>query len=107
MKLKSFLCVGGVAALALSSSAFASEAIATKAGCLACHNVDKKVVGPSYKDVAAKYKGQADAVAKLSEKVRKGGVGNWGPPPIPMPPNPVEKISDADLKSVIQWILKR
>lgn len=107
MKLKSILCLGGVAALALTSSASASEAIATKAGCLACHTVDKKLVGPSYKDVAAKYKGKADAAAMLADKVRKGGVGNWGPPPIPMPPNPVDKISDADLKTVIQWILSR
>lgn len=107
MKLKSLLRMGGVVALTLSSSVFASEAIATKAGCLACHTVDKKLVGPSYKDVAAKYKGQADAATKLADKVRKGGVGNWGPPPIPMPPNPVDKISDADLKTVVQWILKR
>lgn len=107
MKLKSLLLLGGVAALALSSSVFASEAIATKSGCLACHTVDKKLVGPSYKDVAAKYKGKADAAAMLADKVRKGGVGNWGPPPIPMPPNPADKISDADLKTVIQWILNR
>jgi len=107
MKLRSLLCLGGVAALALSSMSFASEAIATKAGCLACHTVEKKLVGPSYKDVAAKYKGKADAAAMLAEKVRKGGVGNWGPPPIPMPPNPVDKISDADLKTVVQWILNR
>jgi len=107
MSLKSLLWMTGVAALALSSSAFASEAIATKAGCLACHTVDKKLVGPSYKDIAAKYKGQADAPAKLADKVRKGGVGVWGPPPIPMPPNSVEKISDADLNTVVQWILAR
>lgn len=107
MKLKSIAVVAGLATMALSSSAFASEAIATKSGCLACHTVEKKLVGPSYKDVAAKYKGQADAAAKLADKVRKGGVGVWGPPPIPMPPNPVDKISDADLKAVIQWILNR
>ncbi len=76
----------------------------TKAGCFACHQKDKKVVGPAYKDVAAKYKGQADAVAKLMEKVRKGGSGVWGP--VPMPPNPADKISDADLKAAIEWILK-
>ena len=56
------------------------------------------------KDIAAKYKGQGDAVAKLSDKVRKGGAGNWGQ--IPMPPNPAEKIGDGDLKDVIGWILK-
>ena len=66
--------------------------------------MDKKLVGPSFKDVAAKYKGQADAVAKLSDKVRKGGAGVWGQ--IPMPPNPESKISDAELKTVVEWILK-
>ena len=76
----------------------------TKAGCFACHLKDKKLVGPSYKDVAAKYKGQADAVAKLSEKVRKGGSGNWGP--VPMAPNPPDKINDADLKAAVEMILK-
>ena len=76
----------------------------TKAGCFACHLKDKKLVGPSYKDVAAKYKSQADAVAKLSEKVRKGGAGVWGP--VPMSPNPPDKISDADLKAAIEWVLK-
>ena len=80
------------------------EASLTKAGCLACHTKDKKLVGPAYKDVAAKYKGQADAVPKLMEKTRKGGSGVYGP--VPMPPNPVDKISDADLKAAIEWILK-
>jgi cytochrome c len=95
-----------VASLALvSAGAFAAtpQEIETKAGCLACHSKDKKIVGPAYKDVAAKYKGQ-DVTAKLMEKVRKGGSGVWGP--IPMPPNPPEKISDADLKLVIESILK-
>jgi cytochrome c len=75
-----------------------------KAGCVACHAKDKKVVGPAFKDIAAKYKGQADAVAKLSEKVRKGGAGVWGPSP--MPPHNAEKINDADLKAVVESILK-
>lgn len=74
-----------------------------KAGCLACHADDKKIVGPSYKDVAKKYAGQPDAVAKLTEKVRKGGSGVWGP--VPMSPNPVSKISDADLKVAVEYIL--
>jgi cytochrome c len=81
------------------------EATMNKAGCLACHAKDKKLVGPAYKDVAAKYKGQADAVAKLSEKVRKGGQGVWGP--VPMSPNGPDKISDADLKAAIEWVLKQ
>ncbi|MFA7267983.1 MAG: c-type cytochrome [Sterolibacterium sp.] len=105
MKLQSLLLISSLAAIAIAPSAFASEAIATKAGCLACHNADKKVVGPAYKDVAAKYKGQADAAAKLADKVRKGGQGVWGP--VPMPPNPSDKINDADLKTVIHWILNR
>ena len=105
MKLKSMMLMAGVAAIALSAPAFANEeAIATKAGCLACHTKDKKLVGPSYKDVAAKYKGQGDAAAKLADKVRKGGQGVWGP--IPMPPSPAEKINDSDLKAVVLWILK-
>jgi len=75
-----------------------------KAGCLACHQKDKKLVGPSFKDIAAKYKGQADVVGKLAEKVRKGGSGVFGP--VPMAPNPPEKINDADLKAAIELILK-
>ena len=86
-------------------SAYANEdAILTKAGCMACHAKDKKLVGPSFKDVAAKYKGQADAPAKLADKVRKGGAGSFGP--IPMSANGPDKISDADLKTVIEAILK-
>lgn len=89
----------------LSTAANASEDAFKKSGCNACHIVDKKLVGPALKDIAAKYKGQSDAVAKLSEKVRKGGSGVWGP--IPMPPNDAAKISDADLKAVVEWILAR
>lgn len=74
-----------------------------KAGCMACHAKDKKLVGPSFKDIAAKYKGK-DATARLIEKVRKGGSGTFGP--IPMAPNPPVKISDADLKAAVEFILK-
>ena len=79
------------------------EAAMNKAGCMACHAKDKKLVGPSFKDIAAKYKGQ-DASAKLMDKVRKGGSGVFGP--IPMAPNGPEKISDADLKAAVDYILK-
>ena len=75
--------------------------IASKSACLGCHAVDKKVVGPSFKDIAAKYTGQADASAKLVKKVKAGGSGVWGP--IPMPAN--AGISEADTKAVIDWIL--
>jgi cytochrome c len=79
------------------------EAAFTKAGCAACHAKDKKVVGPALKDIAARNKGQADAVPALMAKTRAGGKGVYGP--IPMPPHPPEKISDADLKAVVEWIL--
>ena len=75
----------------------------TKAGCMACHTKDKKIIGPSFKEIAAKYKGQ-DVTAKLTEKVRKGGSGSFGP--VPMSPNPPDKISDADLKAAVELILK-
>ena len=97
--------------IALAATAFATGAFAagiedtmTKAGCMACHQKDKKVVGPAFKDIAAKYKGQ-DVVAKLAAKARAGGSGVWGP--IPMPPNTPDKIGDADLKSAVEFILKQ
>ena len=79
------------------------EAAMNKAGCMACHAKDKKLVGPSFKDIAAKHKGE-DVTAKLMEKVRKGGSGVFGP--IPMAPNGPDKISDADLKAAVEFILK-
>lgn len=79
------------------------EAIVKKARCISCHAVDKKLVGPAYKDVAAKYHGDSSAPAKLAKKVREGGSGNWGD--IPMMPHPADKISDADLAAAIEWIL--
>lgn len=92
-------------ALAASLPAWGAEPRAAfdKAGCNACHLADKKLVGPSLKDIAAKYKGQAGAPAALFTKVRQGGKGVFGP--IPMSPNPPEKITDADLTAVVAWIL--
>jgi len=83
-------------------SATPEEAM-TKAGCVACHTKDKKLVGPSFKDIAARYKGQANAVTTLSKKVREGGKGTFGP--VPMSPNPPDKISDTDLKAAVEYIL--
>lgn len=77
------------------------EALAKAKNCLACHAIDKKVVGPSYQDVAKKYKGDKTAEAKLSKKVKEGGAGVWGP--IPMPPN--AQVSDADIKTLVEWVL--
>jgi len=79
----------------------AAEAMMKKDGCAACHAVDKKVIGPSYQEVAAKYAGDKDAAAKLAKKVKEGGSGTWGQ--IPMPPNVT--VSDADIKALVDWIL--
>jgi cytochrome c len=79
----------------------AAEALMKKDGCVACHAVDKKIIGPSYQDVAAKYRGDKDAAAKLVKKVKDGGSGVWGP--VPMPPNTTT--SPADIKNLVDWIL--
>lgn len=79
----------------------AGEDLLKKSGCTACHSIDKKLVGPAYVDVAAKYKGDAGAAAKLAEKVKKGGSGVWGQ--VPMPPN--TQVKDEDIKTMITYIL--
>lgn len=78
----------------------AGEKLAKEKGCTACHANDKKIVGPAYKEVAKKYKGDAAAAAKLAEKVVKGGQGVWGP--IPMPPN---KVTDDEAKKLVAYVL--
>ena len=89
------------AGLAVSVPAHADEAMAKKYNCLACHTVDKRMVGPAYKDVAKKYRGQKGAQTKLVAKVKKGGAGVWGP--TPMPPNVA--VPDNDVKALVKWIL--
>ena len=89
------------AATAISAPAVADEALAKAKNCLACHATDKKVLGPSYKEVAAKYAGQKDAADKLAAKVIKGGVGVWGQ--IPMPAN--AQVNEAESKKLVAWIL--
>ena len=89
-----------IAVALVSAPAFASQELATKKNCMACHAVDKKLVGPSYQDVAAKHAGEKDAVAKLSEKIIKGGVGAWGQ--IPMPPN---NVTPDEAKALATWVL--
>ena len=88
-----------VAALLLGAAK--AQDIASKNACMGCHQVDKKLVGPSFKDVAAKYKGDKGALAKLTAKVKNGGAGVWGP--VPMPAN--AGVSDADIKTVVEWVL--
>jgi len=85
----------------IAGPAFANADLAQKKNCLACHATDKKIVGPSYKEVAAKYAGQKDAVAKLAEKIQKGGSGVWGP--VPMPPN--AQVNADEAKQLATWVL--
>jgi cytochrome c len=90
------------AALSLScGAAFASADLAKAKNCVACHAVDKKLVGPAYKDVAAKYANDKEAVARLSKKVREGGSGVWGP--VPMPANP--QVSADEATTLVKWVL--
>jgi len=87
--------------VAVATPALADLALAKAKNCMACHAVDKKLVGPAYKDVAAKYAGQKDAVDKLAIKIMKGGSGVWGP--VPMPAN--TQVSEAEAKQLAAWVL--
>ena len=87
--------------LTTSMPAWADQALATSKNCMACHTVDKKVVGPAYKDVAAKYAKQKDAADMLAQKILKGGSGVWGP--VPMPAN--AQVSPAEAQKLANWIL--
>ena len=101
--MKRQLFAGFVIGCMTSMPAWASPELAQKKNCMACHAVDKKVIGPAYKDVAAKYAGRPDAVAALAQKVMKGGSGVWGP--VPMPANP--QVSEAEARQLVQWILSQ
>lgn len=96
-----------VVALAWTAGAYAASSppagyrIAQQNACLGCHTVDRKLVGPAFRDIAAKYKGDAGAQARLEKKVRDGGSGVWGV--IPMPAHP--RMSDGDIKTVVGWVL--
>lgn len=96
------LAVSVLATLALASGgAFASADLAKAKNCMACHALDKKLVGPAYKDVAAKYAGDKDAATKLAKKIREGGTGVWGQ--VPMPANP--QVSEAEALTLAKWAL--
>jgi cytochrome c len=101
MKRILFALTSLTAIFAVSTPALADLQLAKAKNCMACHAVDKKLVGPSYKDVAAKYAGQPDAVDKLAAKILKGGSGVWGP--VPMPANP--QVSPEDAKKLVAWIM--
>jgi cytochrome c len=96
---RALLALSAVAVLA--GPALADQALATAKNCMACHAVDKKLVGPAYKEVAAKYAGQKDATDKLAVKILKGGAGVWGP--VPMPAN--AQVNEAEAKKLAAWVL--
>jgi cytochrome c len=100
MKFRQLLILS--AAMLLAGNALADDALLRKSGCFACHTVEKKLVGPALKDIAAKYAGQPGIVDKLAKKVRAGGSGNWGT--VAMAPAPAT-VSDADLKAAIAYVL--
>ncbi|MCA1978879.1 MAG: c-type cytochrome [Thiobacillus sp.] len=95
------LTAASAALLAMTGAASADQALAQKNACMSCHGVDKKIVGPAFKDVAKKYAGDAKAEAELVAKVKNGGKGVWGQ--VPMPPNP--QVKDEDAKKIIAWVL--
>lgn len=99
--MKMFVAAAVAAGLLSSAPAFADEALAKSKNCLACHTVDKKLIGPSYKDVAAKFAGDPNAPAELATRIQKGSVGVWGQ--MPMPPNP--QVNDEEAKKLVEWIL--
>ncbi len=95
-----YIAIMAAAGVVMAGQAHADEALAKAKGCMACHAIDKKLVGPSYKDVAAKYKADKGAVATLATKVISGGKGNWGA--VPMPPN---KVTEDEAKKLVTWVL--
>jgi cytochrome c len=100
MKIAAAILAASTLVVASAAVADELEDLMKKNGCNACHAEDKKVIGPSYKDVAAKYKGDAGAVAKLAAKIKTGGKGTWGE--IPMPPN---NVTDDEAKKLAAWVL--
>ncbi|ALK98657.1 cytochrome C' [Massilia sp. WF1] len=99
---RSLMMLMAVSAL-VSTSAFAQADLAKAKNCMACHAIGTKLVGPAYKDVAAKYAGQKGAEDKLVQKVMKGGSGVWGP--VPMPANP--QVSEAEARTLVKWVLSQ
>jgi len=93
--------LAAIGAMLVSTAASAQLELAKQKNCLACHTVDKKLVGPAYKDIAAKYANDKDAAPKLAKKVREGGVGVWGQ--IPMPANP--QVNEAESLQLVKWVL--
>lgn len=100
MTLTRILAAAALAAT-LAAPAFADTALATKNGCTACHAAAQKVIGPAFQEIAKKYGGDKEAVARLTDSIRKGGSGKWGP--VPMPAQP--QLSEADAKKLAAWVM--
>lgn len=109
IRIAAFSVAGAFVLMSSGASAAMDDKKATellnKGGCSACHTVDKKLVGPSYSEVAKKRKGEKGAAALVAKKIREGGAGAYGQ--IPMPPNAKDKLSDADLKVLVDWVLSK
>lgn len=101
MKVTTVLAATALLGFGAAAQAQNAQELAKTKNCLACHAIDKKLVGPSYKDIAAKYKGNKDAAAMLAKKIREGGVGVWGQ--VPMPPNPQVNAQEAEI--LAKWTL--
>jgi cytochrome c len=99
--LRAFVLAAGALVMVGTAAAQSAEELAKAKNCLACHQIDKKLVGPSYKEIAAKYAGQKDAAPRLAAKVRAGGVGVWGQ--VPMPANP--QVNEKEADTLVKWIL--
>ncbi len=97
-----YVAMMAAAGIVMTGQVQADEALAKAKNCMSCHAVDKKLVGPAYKDVAAKYKGDKGAVDKLAAKIKSGGKGAWGE--IPMPPN---NVTDEEAKKLVAWVLSQ
>ena len=97
-----YIAVMAAASIVMTGQVQADEALAKAKGCMACHKVDGKLVGPSYKEVSAKYKGDAKAPAMLAGKVKAGGKGTWGA--VPMPPN---NVTEDEAKKLVAWVLSQ
>lgn len=101
LKLNYFVPLSVALILVFTQNVVADEALAKSKNCLACHGIDNKIIGPAFKDIAAKYKGDDSAVTALSSKVKSGGSGVWGE--MPMPPNPA--VSDEEIETLVKWVL--
>ena len=101
--MKKALAVAALGLLVVGGPAFASAELAKQKNCLACHAADKKLVGPSYKDISAKYKADKNAPVTLAKKIREGGVGNWGQ--VPMPANP--QVNEQEAQTLAKWVLSQ